>query len=362
MYNTMNDPFGWKGRIFYRSAAPSSGQWCVTSILALGYSYHKDIDPERAEKYLSAAKRSYKYMVSDRRSSERYYHPDKNQRGYDPDNFFEFCKKDSTADLFYKISAASDLFRATGDTDYLSDIEETVRKVAPRFLSGELSYVLTDPFYEGRTVAPGCYYTWAPAFPLALLDAYEILGEKEDLGDLIRTICESLCDFSAGSVWHNFKNVYSEADLDVRIGHPKPGQTIPSVREKNAGMIEKLTEQNGNSYYYIKGEAASVLNCMFGSFLARAARLFGEKKYARYAQYCLDLILGTNVQDSSRIRGVGYNHVQHHAFGQFFPSTPFIPGAIGVAYSNIDVYSSTSEYDMPWVGLTMELIANICDA
>ena len=126
-------------------------------------------------------------------------------------------------------------------------------------------------------------------------------------------------------------------------------------------FIKKLTEQNGRNYYYVKENSAGVLNCLYGSFLARTSKLFKEGKYARQAQYCLDLMLGANPQDSSRIRGIGYNQVQHHAFGQFFPSTPFIPGAIGVAYSNIDVYTSTSEYDMPWVGMTMELIANICD-
>ncbi len=361
MYNTMNDPFGWKGRIFYKSAAPSSGQWCVTSILALGYSYFKELDSVCAERYLAAAKRSYDYMVSDRRPSERYYHPDKIQRGYDPDNFFEYCQKGSSADLCYGISAAADLYRATGDAKYLSDIESILPVLLPRFLSGELAHILTESFCENRTVAGGCYYSWAPAFPLALLDAYEIVGDKCGLGEMIRTLCESLCHLTARSLWHDIKTVYSDADLDARIGHPKPGQTIPSQRECNAENLERLTEQNGQNYYCVKGDKVGVLNCLYGSFLARAAKLFGEKKFARHAQYCLDLILGTNPQDSSRIRGIGYNQVQHHAFGQFFPSTPFIPGAMGVAYSNIDVYSSTSEYDMPWVGMTMELIANICD-
>jgi hypothetical protein len=105
----------------------------------------------------------------------------------------------------------------------------------------------------------------------------------------------------------------------------------------------------------------SPLGSLFGSFLARASKLFGEKKYAALAQELLDLMLGANAQDSSRIRGIGYNQAQHHAFGQFFPSTPFIPGAVGVGYSTIDVYKSTSEYDMPCVGFAMDLISNICE-
>ena len=44
MYNTLNSPFGWQGREFFNSPAPSSAQWNVTSCLALGYLYLKDKD------------------------------------------------------------------------------------------------------------------------------------------------------------------------------------------------------------------------------------------------------------------------------------------------------------------------------
>jgi hypothetical protein len=50
MYNTLNAPFGWEPRIFYKSPAPSSAQWNVTSILALGYMYLKDTDKDSAIK------------------------------------------------------------------------------------------------------------------------------------------------------------------------------------------------------------------------------------------------------------------------------------------------------------------------
>jgi hypothetical protein len=82
-------------------------------------------------------------------------------------------------------------------------------------------------------------------------------------------------------------------------------------------------------------------------------------KYMGYAQSILDNLLGANEQDSSRVRGIGYNNCQHHAYGQFFPSTPFIPGAVGTGYDSIDVYTSSSEYDMPCVGISMYLISEI---
>jgi hypothetical protein len=113
-------------------------------------------------------------------------------------------------------------------------------------------------------------------------------------------------------------------------------------------------------YYYQKGAPFSPsYSGYIGIFLAKGAKLFNEEKYMGYAQSILDDLLGCNSLDSSRIRGIGFNHCQHHSYGQFFPSTPFIPGAVGVSYHSLDTYSSSSEYDMPCVGISMYLISEI---
>ena len=83
-------------------------------------------------------------------------------------------------------------------------------------------------------------------------------------------------------------------------------------------------------------------------------------EYLEYAQSIADALLGANILDSSHIHGVGFNHCQHKSYGQFFPSTPFIPGAVGVEYSSLDPHSSSSEFDMPCVGLSMYLLSEIC--
>ena len=97
----------------------------------------------------------------------------------------------------------------------------------------------------------------------------------------------------------------------------------------------------------------------FGLFLARSGKLLKNKKYTEYAQYIVDNLLGANELDSSHIYAIGFNHARQHAYGQFFPSTPYIPGAIGVGYGTLDVYTNGSEYDMPCVGLAMYLISEI---
>jgi hypothetical protein len=141
---------------------------------------------------------------------------------------------------------------------------------------------------------------------------------------------------------------------------PKPGVPYITYRETYKNSLVKFADANGQDYYYIDTKTVSPLIAVFGSFLARAGMIFDEPRYLRGAQTILDIFLGVNALDSSRIRGIGYNHVQHKAFGQFFPSTPFIPGAVQVGCASIDVYSSFGEYDMPCVGNVMQLVTEIC--
>lgn len=360
MYNTMNDPFGWAGRVFYKSAAPSSGQWCASSVLALGYSYFKEKEPKRAEKYLNAALRSYAYMTSDRRPSELYRHPKPAQRGFDPDFFYELCQKDSTADRLYRIMVDCDLYNATKDEKYRDDIIATLPSVLDRFLDGSLAFLASETFFEGKCVSGACTYCWAPAYPTALTQAYEIVGDVFGLKEKIRKAADAMLKSASVSVWGDVKTIRSDADLERKADMPKPGQPDPTMKEKYKDILVPVASKNGQNYYWLKNGVISPLAAVFGVFLSRAAKIFSERKYLVAAQNALDTMLGVNPPDSSHIRGIGYNHVMHKAFGQFFPSTPFIPGAVPIGYKSVDAYNSFAEYDMPCVGNIMHLITEIC--
>ena len=362
MYNTMNDPFGWSGRVFYKSAAPSSAQWNLTSILALGYSFFKDGDPDRAAKYLNAAKRSYEYMVSECRPNEKYLHPKKAQRGFDPDFDYDLCQKNSTADMLYRITADCDLYRATGEEEYKEDIKSLLPTVLDKFLPGKLAFVAKEVFYKGGTVGGAVNYCWSPAYPMALLDAYGVVGDIFGLKEKIRAAADAMLENASVSLWDTVMTVKSDADLQRKADMPKPGQPDPTQMEKYKDILVTVGEYDGQKYYWIKGGVISPLCTEYGAFLARASKTFSERKYLVCAQNALDAMLGTNPQDSSHIRGIGYNHVMHKAFGQFFPSTPFIPGAVPIGYKKVDAYNAFAEYDMPRVGSMMNLIFEICNA
>ena len=346
MYNTLNDPFGWEGRIFYKSPAPSSAQWNVTSILTLGYMYFKDTDPVFAQKCLDKALLSYGYLMGDCRPKEVYRHPDKYQMGMDPDFFYEQCRPGSTADLAYQITASADLYRATEDKAYLERVKNNIPQILAKLSNG---YILKRTDDQGKTVSGSCSYTWLMGGLFSLCDAYELLGDFSGLKEKLTLALDSVCAFAGKSLWRCVQKTYSEKDLDVVDGH------LNQTRRQSIPCLTKYQDY----YYSAKEILEPSYACYIGVFLARGAKLLGNSRYLAYAQSIADLLLGANPMDSSLIRSIGYNNPQHHAYGQFFPSTPFIPGAVGTGYSTIDVYSVTSEYDMPCVGLSMYLISQL---
>lgn len=363
MYNTLNAPFGWAGREFYQSPAPSSAQWNTTSILATGYLLFCDRDPDRAERYLAAAKRSWDFMTGPERPEGVYQHPAPFPRGMDPDYFYAQCSKDSTADLGYQIQVCADMYRATGEEKYLNHLRPALKSFRTLIGEGDLAHLLLRNDGSGRSVMGGGTYAWLPGGFVALCDAYEILGDFEGLADTIRAVADAMCVQAKGNVWHRIKALLTDADLDAPVGHPVPGVRQPTVREKDPNYACYATHQSGIKCYVNTSDATvASVSASMGIFLARAGKLLGEKRYVNMAQSFLNQFLGGNALDSSLIRGIGFNHAQHRAFGQFFPSTPFIPGAIGTPYSTMDVYQAHTEYDMPCVGLAMYLISEIANS
>ncbi len=347
MYNTLNSPFGWGAREFYKSPAPSSAQWNVTSCLALGYLYFKDKDLLFAKKCLEKAILSYDFLMGKERPLGVYKHPEKYPIGMDPDSFYEQCEKDSTSDIAYQITASHDLYRATGEKKYL----DLIKLQTPKILEMVDGFALIRREANGKLVTASCSYSWLMGGLLCLYDAYELLGDFCNLKSKILSVLDSICEFLDKSVWQTPDLIYSDSDLDIIDGHE--GKT------RRESMSELL--KFGNYYYQKNSCFHPSYGAYIGLILAKGAKALNEPKYMGYAQSILDNLLGANNLDSSRIRGIGYNNCQHHSYGQFFPSTPFIPGAVGVGYHSVDTYNSSSEYDMPCVGISLYLISEICN-
>lgn len=355
MYNTLNAPFGWGAREFYKSPAPSSAQWNTASALAIGSVYLKDKNPEKSKKYLEKAILSWNYLTSDARPNGTYHHPEKYPMGMDPDFFYDQCRKNSSADLAYQITCSAELYRATNDEKYLSKIKAVAPKLLEYIAGGEMSHELVRDDDSTRLVTGSCSYCWQMGGLFALCDAYELLGDKFGLKSALEKALCSVTSIIDKSVWKCVQHPYSEGDLDIVDGHE--GKT----RRQGMRSLKIMGEYNGiKCYAQSEQHYEPEYSAHIGIFVARCAKLLGKAEYLSYAQAVVDTLMGANVLDSSHIHSIGYNHAEHNAFGQFFPSTPFIPGAVGVDYSSIDTRKGAfSEFDMPCVGMAMYLISEI---
>lgn len=362
MYNTLSAPFGWGPRVFYQSAAPSSAQWCTTSILVLGSMFFREKNAELFHKYLDAALRSWQYMTGEERSNEGYRHPDVCPRGMEPDNSYFMCQKGNAVDMAYMAVTAADLYAATGDNTYLAAVRKGADKLISLMGEGDAAMcVLLDDDAEHLAFMITAYSHANGGF-MALCAAAELLGDQKYF-DAIRAVAKAICRLAKTNPWQITRPVYSEKDLDLVFGHPAPGRYLPSIREKLARIqpVGKLAK-NGrevNCYFdAVLGDRnfAPTANAANAVFLMRAAKLLGEKEFASVAQSQADVILGANLQDACMINGVGHNHLGHKPYGQFFPPVPYIPGAINVTLAPLS-HEECSEYDMPCVGMFMYLLS-----
>ena len=74
-------------------------------------------------------------------------------------------------------------------------------------------------------------------------------------------------------------------------------------------------------------------------YLLDCAELFGRDDFRVWAQRSFDWIFGANPWNASYVECVGQNQWQRPVFGQFFPSTPQLPGGV--------LHVTNGEYDMP---------------
>lgn len=366
MYNTLNAPFGWEGRVFYKSPAPSSAAWNVVSCLAMGSLYFKDLDSKRSEKYLAVSKRAYNRLVSDGRTEESYRHPDTPPLGMDPERYYHVnCKKNSVADISQRAVASANLWLATRDEHYRNEVARCAASVAGHMLKGKLSScICAGNGHFVQTVAST--YSFLPGGLIALVKADDIGVANEYIKEKIIAAAESICYIASKTVWKTPKNIYSDADLDNSMSHVREGQRAPTIRKKLPSVDKIDDDENEIPAYY----SHKVLKCSpsisiyQGLVLLKAYELTKNKKYFRSAQAIADNMMGTNFADSTNIVGQGYNHPNNPVSGQFFPHTPDIPGAVTIGYDDLDtlgLVSAGPEYDMPNVGLLIYYLSKLSE-
>ena len=168
-------PFGWAGREYHNTPAPWSEQWNSIIFLSLGSQYfQKHGDQEYADQCAAGAKRIWQYMISDKRPSGAYVPPEPPPRGLRVDKFYAQVYTGSAADLAFRVCAAAELYRATGERPLLAEVETSANRLCDLQVNdGDLEENLASACFRespgSEYLTPNGSYIWATGGPLAFM-------------------------------------------------------------------------------------------------------------------------------------------------------------------------------------------------
>lgn len=292
VYDAQFAPCGWGPRDYYLAPATLGAQCNVAMLLARASKFFEN-DAAYAARLLAAAKGIYRQVEENAFFAKLQPAPAKNlPAGAQPAERCYFQQYRSSANgISERCGAALELYRATGEAAYaeaakargceLLALQRTEGKDAGLY---RLEPGSDQPAFKDWS------YCWGLAGVRMPLELFREFGREEYRVAALRTAEAYVREMEADDF--------------------KPGrQAAPSVAAARA------------------------------EFLSSCAALFGRRDFLPFAQLSLDWVFGANPDNSSYIEGVGQNQFPRPVFGQFFPSTPQIPGGV--------LHKRMGEYDMP---------------
>lgn len=308
VYDCQFVPIGWGPRDYY--AVPASlGSHCnVIMLFARASRFFKATDPDYAQRLLAAARQLYDTVETHpafARPQPNYYR--NLPPGTQPNDRFHLQQfRTGVNGIAARCGAALELFRATGEPHYAEAAKARGREmVARQFTAGEhagLYRLLPDSDELGFRDCGYCHMISGMSMPLEL---YRDFGDAENRAAALRTAAHF-------------------------------------VRELEEGDFSPPRPNRSSSWALIRAR-----------YLAACANGCGREELRSFAQRAFDWVLGANPMNASYVEGVGQNQWQRSVFGQFFPSTPQIPGAI--------LHFFGGEYDMPPVTLALWALAELAE-
>ena len=322
LYDCQFEPIGWGPRNYYDTPATVGAHWNVARLFARASAYFRHSDPAYADRLLDAAKRVKHYLETAPEFDRPYTPPIPDlPRGTQGARFYFQSVRGATAYLCGLCAAALDLHRASGDEAYRAEAEDLARRIMAR-------QVVSGPCTGAMRTLDG---SPEPAF----LDSgyVHFSGGMLIFGELLR----NFPDAADAERWRETL----ERFVRLRLGQYEetlydgiPG--IDQASDLNAGVLQTRT---GFSPTVTARDVMQHLD---------AVELLGMDPAACHLQEIADWCFGLNPEKCSFVTGVGYRHKLHRVFGQFFPSTPQIPGGT--------VCTMGGEYDMPTVAMQMWML------
>jgi hypothetical protein len=365
MFDSVFIPLGAGPRDYYPTDPPAPALWNNIRHQSMAAEYFKDRDAAYAAKCRQTAERVWHYMTSDKRPKGKHVTPAIPPLGHnDYNDWFACFFEGSALDLAHRIGAATTLHRVTQDAALLED--------AARCASQLMALQMAESacFWEGpegdRLVSRRKigYFTDGTV-GIRLAELLAAAPQHKDAGRwraTIKRMADQMVALSHRNAWGLTPSEFLVQDaLAATDKSPVVSSDglypLQGIHERVTGPKEKTIAYKYRPYLYHMSIMEAAL------FLNRAAEITGDKTCRTVAQRQLDWVMGCNPFDASAIEGVGYNQPLRGLFGEFFPPTPQIPGAVSIGFQfrsfdpNFYGNCGSNEYDMPVVGNVLWVMA-----
>lgn len=335
IYDCQFVPLGWGPRDYYNSPAALSDHYNICRLLARSSLYFRESDPAYASENLALAEKVWQYVEKSDFFDKPYVPPVEDlPGGTQGKSFYWQNRKNCTGMDCASSACAYDLYKATGKEEYEKRYREDLDKViACQIPEGEASGIFRDSLSNHHMAFHDCGYGHIHSEMVYLADL--ILNEKDS--PHIQKWKDALEKYSDMLV-REFEFQGFGGDLPVVAGRNYLDDLPPG-----APFLENTPIELVHHKTTAPSRAARVAFVLMASHT-----IFGKKEYLLYAQHALDYIVGGNPGSFSYITGIGYNHTRIAVFGQFFPSTPQIPGGI--------CHVKGGEYDIPVNGILLRTL------
>jgi hypothetical protein len=374
MLDSVFVPLGWGPRDFYLSDAPPPAMWNAIRYQAMLAAYFKSRNAPYSEKCKQTAAKVWQYMTSPNRRTEKYRAPALPPLGHDNLNdWYAGFYRGSALDLAHRLCAAVALYRVAGDPALLADAARSASALVSLQVASTTANKDNDAcFWDGptreRLVDSG--YCWHVTGPLGLCDLLELKPDHPDAHlwrQAVERIAEQyLCTSRrnpwglAATCWTSQKDRVASQPAEPKVA---ASRVIPEVYDGGRLGPHKPGGPERFAAYQYRAPAYNGLIAPAGVFLLRAAAITGKDVFRHVGQRQLDWILGCNSFDASAVEGVGYNQPHRGLYGEFFPPTPQIPGAVSTGINTSSFapagYGFANEYDMPIVGSVLWLMTDV---
>ncbi len=366
MYDCVFIPIHWGSRDYYPTDPPAPALWNTILHQALAADYFKDKDADYAAKCRQTAENIWKYMILGKRPQGTYNPPAMPPLGHEAlkTNFSNFYEG-SAQELAHRMRAALALYRVSGDSTLLNDAAQSATKLVNLQVINEKDGNLSPLFWEGpegdrlASTLPGFGYFGNGPIMLGLCEMVAAAPKHQDAArwrKTIQTVSAWYCEIAKRNPWGLVATNFTLSDNPCVDNNQNVEGFYPgiAIHPRSESGTEKFMCYQYRRYLYHYDIALA------GLFLNRAADITGNNQCRVIAQRQLDWIMGCNPFDASAIEGVGYNQPAHGLFGEFFPPTPQIPGAVSISLnrSSFDPqdYGFANEIDMPVSGNVLWLM------